>query len=130
MTTRSTKKPKISAESKTNAINQPTTTDLYYEYNEFRKNVFNEVEKQKDFFAKEIIENGDTIIDDMEENIKKRDRLKFNKINYIQRQTKNQFTFDMLNMLEDFEIESIYNTVKSNNKSFFRKFIEFILGNN
>ena len=51
-------------------------------------------------------------------------------VNYIQRRTKNQYTFDMLNMLEDFEIESLYNTIKNNSKSFFRKFIEFILGNN
>ena len=32
MTTRSTKKPKISAESIKSAANEPTTSDLYYQY--------------------------------------------------------------------------------------------------
>lgn len=127
MTTLRKRKPTISEESKRIVSEQLSIDEIYHKYDEFQRAITNDLEREKNVMVNEFLEKGEDLINEMEENTIKRDHNRNNMISYILRNV-NEFSKEDLESLQDFEITTIYNTTVNNNKSFFRKFVEFFLG--
>ena len=103
--------------------------NLYESYNVYQTTLNDENNRRKNGIVKDIELNAKIYLQQIEEKNNKRENERLNKIDYIISSTKEKLikSDELYNMSID-EINTIYNKVKNYNKSWFNKFIEFIMG--
>jgi hypothetical protein len=83
---------------------------------------------EKNRFHKILIDEGESLLDDIDKRKEESELKKIPYINYIISKTNEMYDENELYTYELYEIIKIYHNVKKNNKSVFAKIIEFIFG--
>jgi hypothetical protein len=123
-----TKKPVISEESINKVEELETTLNLYQMIDDERRDAEKVQQQFKQRFAKNIAEHGDELVEQMAANQAKAEEKKAEQILFILRKSgdRNGSRPELEAMTYE-KINRIYIRVKESRKSWFRRFIDFVM---
>lgn len=123
-----TKKARISEESKELIESFQTTTDLYKSLDDYMRDSNKTTQKAKERLANEIADMGEKFIDEIEQKEIARDNEKQEKITFIARKTGDLHgSKEKLYSMSYEDVDSIYIKVKESKKNWFRQIIDFLM---
>lgn len=121
--TTSSKKPKINTESTQRVNNLPTTDELYRGYGSYIKMINEENQRNKSNFHKTIIEDGGSLLDEMEEYKGLREDIRVKMVKFVAKKSEREFK--IINSLSDDDLLQQYGYYKANSISFIDKLMSF-----
>lgn len=124
-----TKKAPIDPKSKEYAESLLTTTQMYHQLSEYERSIKEENDIKKRKIASEISKMGDVYIDEIDRKHQEKENERLDMIDYVIHNTKENIikVKELKNMPYE-DVKSIYIKAKDYKKSWWRLFIEFIMG--
>ena len=99
--------------------------ETIFDFEQELKIVKEELLKDQQYFAKQLEQEGESLLKEMEKKKKKRNSKKDDMILYIIKKTKDEYDVDELREYDYRDILDIYNDVKYQNRPWWIKMFEF-----